>query len=337
MAELLSVNDREERRTLVVEGGSIVYQRDTQDVWISLAAAEPTMAPTMTRLTDMPEAKEQHGFEECGGLLYAACGITTGTVHSKTLYAYDPITDSWSRKADAPIAVQSPVLRAVEGRLYLIGGYDSYIPLKYNTCYAYDPGTDSWNRKADMPTAREDMASAVVGGKIYVFGGLTNPGHVFVLSIDVYDAHTDSWTTRTWSTPRALGDFGASYSGKVYLVGGTGDMSQYPDDLSVDGTVLVYDPADNTWERKADVPIPGCYREIEELCGKLYAVSGVTVNTTTYTGAVLMYDPVGDSWSTLPLVACAARGVAMTKYGGSLFYAGGYNGEFLSSMYKITV
>lgn len=126
------------------------------------------------RLADMPEGLEQHGFEELNGLLYVVGG-RSDTDHSNRTYAYDPASNTWSRKADLPpdvVGVQSPVLRAVNGKLYLIGGHNSQIHETFNRTFEYNPATNNWIEKAPMPTIREDMASAVVNEKIYVMGGL---------------------------------------------------------------------------------------------------------------------------------------------------------------------
>jgi N-acetylneuraminic acid mutarotase len=186
-----------------------------------------------------------------------------------------------------------------------------------------------------MPTAREDAASAVVGGKIYVFGGLTNPGHTFAASIDIYDPASNTWETRSWAMPRALGDSGVAHNGKIYLIGGTADMSHYPTDLRASSETSVYDPATGTWTTGAVVPVPACYREIEELGGRLYAMSGTTQTVTTYTSDAIIYDPVTDVWDVLPDLVYAARGAGLTKCGNSLYLSGGFNGAYLNWLYRV--
>ena len=197
------------------------------------------------RLKDMPEPREQHGFEALNGILYVVCGQSAPRTHKRDVYAYNINTNTWTTKAPAPIALQSPVLRAVNGKLYLIGGYDSTIPLKYDTTFEYDPAADAWTRKANMPTAREDMASAVVDGRIYIFAGITNPGLEITAAVEVYDPVTDTWQFKTkMPNPRCLGDFGCAYNGTVYLVSGTDNLEGYGSTLFPGTRVDQYQPSD---------------------------------------------------------------------------------------------
>ena len=290
------------------------------------------------RLPDMPEAKEQFGFEELNGVLYAVCGVTTGAIHSQTLYAYNVNSGIWTRKTDAPIPLQSPVFRAAGGKLYLIGGYNSYIPLKYNTCYEYDPAYDSWAQKANMPTAREDAMSAVVDDKIYVFGGVTNPAHTMTRAVEWYDPSIDMWTVED-DIPenKALGDQGVTYNGKIYLISGTADMATYSYNLRANTRVMEYDPVTQSWTYRTEAPWAKCYGEVEEIGGKLYFIGGCHVKPAEYTPVDEVYDIASDSWESDSSMAYQARAIGLAKYNGCLYVAGGFNGVFLSKFYRLTV
>jgi N-acetylneuraminic acid mutarotase len=74
------------------------------------------------------------------------------------IYAYEPKTDSWTKK---PSAVHS-AMGTIDGRLYY----------QNNGVFAYDPENDSVTACGpSMPTARVEWASVAVNGRIYVFGG----------------------------------------------------------------------------------------------------------------------------------------------------------------------
>jgi N-acetylneuraminic acid mutarotase len=286
------------------------------------------------RLADMPQAREQHGFEQLNGILYVVGGM--GSSHEEnTVYAYDVSTDTWTTKAPVPVALQSPVLRAVNGKLYLIGGYDSTIPLKYNTTYEYDPVANTWTRKANTPTAREDMASAVIDGKIYVFGGITNPGHKITPAVEVYDPATDAWETKNnMPNPRCLGDFGCAYNGKIYLVSGTDTMKGYKYRLYPSMRVDEYNPATDTWTQKANIPTGRCYKEVEELNGLLYVVSGATASVKNHTYSTEVYNVSNNSWSVGPNTPYSARGAGLAKYDGKIYFCGGFSGRALKRLYS---
>lgn len=288
------------------------------------------------RLKDMPEPREQHGFEALNGKLYVVCGQNAPYTHRNSVFQYDISTDTWATKTPAPIALQSPILRAVNNKLYLIGGYDSTIPLKYDTTFEYDPAADTWTRKASMPTAREDMASAVVDDKIYIFAGITNPALEITAAVEVYDPSTDSWQIRAqMPNPRCLGDFGCAYNGAIYLVSGTDNLDGYDAVLHPKTRVDRYNPADNTWTPRADIPTPRCYKEVEELNGRLYVVSGATESIKHHTRKMEVYDIARDTWMAGPDAPYAARAAGLTKHNGKIYLSGGFSsGQYLKSLYS---
>jgi len=301
--------------------------------------------PEWSELSPCPEAKNQFGFESCGGLLYAVCGLTTGSVHSKTTYAYDPDSDSWESVADAPHEVQSPVVRSVNGKLYLIGGYRSDLGLKYDNCYEYDPDTDVWAEKTPAPIAFEDAYAVVMDEKIYVFGGLTNPGHNLIPYIQVYDPSNDSWAQIDWLTPRALGDGSVTINnnGMALIISGTDDMGGYPGDIRAITSVLKYRSVDDNWSALSSVPVARTYHEAEEVDGVVYTLGGVRVDLTDFLDTELLYDVDLNKWSTsrpsFLVDAGGITGAGMAKQNSTVYFCGGYhyNGtsfEFLSGLYS---
>ncbi|MDP6597310.1 MAG: kelch repeat-containing protein, partial [Candidatus Poribacteria bacterium] len=103
---------------------------------------------------------------------------------------YDPVTDTWTRKADMSIARSSMASAVVDGKIYVIGGATNIDNMVLNTVEVYDPVTDTWAKKADMPTARWEPSAVVVGGKIYVIGGNIRPpfqNSAKVAIVEVYD------------------------------------------------------------------------------------------------------------------------------------------------------
>jgi len=297
--------------------------------------------PSATRLEDIPEPKEQHGFEVLDGILYAVAGVTTGEVHSKTMYAFDPSTGHWTQKTDAPIAVQSPNFRAVGSKLYLIGGYRSDLVQYYDTVYEYNPSTDSWTPKTSMPVTREDAGSAVIGDKIYIFGGITSPPHTLIPYVDIYDPSLDSWETRrAWASPRCLGDFACAYvyNGKIYIVSSTDDMSGYSSDLKATTNVYEYDPDLDTFTAKSSCAIAVCYKEVAEVDGILYMISGATLSTVIYALIDQVYDVAKNSWKSRPVSGYSARGIGCLSYNKNIYFCGGFDNEtgYLDYLYRLT-
>jgi len=84
------------------------------------------------------------------------------------LQVYDPESDAWSRIASMPTPRSGACAAVVDGRLYVIGGYDD---TALNVVEAYDPLLDSWTTLSPMNAARSGSVAGVLLGSIYVFGG----------------------------------------------------------------------------------------------------------------------------------------------------------------------
>lgn len=288
------------------------------------------------RLLDLPVARNQHGFEECGGKLYAVAGELSAGV-TNTVYEYDPVGNTWTSKTNLPISVQSPILRAVSGKLYLIGGLNNSTSTHYATVYEYDPVANTWTAKTSAPTAREDMGSAVHDGKIYVFGGLKPPGNTVTKVLEIYDPVADSWSVGADMPDfKQLGDFGASYNGKIYAVGATNTMTGYPN-LTPVTTVYEYDPIGDSWATLASIPVSTCYKEVVELSGKLYVVSGCTSSTTTYTAATYSYNIATNQWTQEVDAPFGARGIGLATYSGNIYSCGGFNNGAVKHLYRLVL
>ncbi len=84
---------------------------------------------------------------------------------------YDPVTDTWTRKASMPTGRADLSTPVVDGKIYAIGGTTTIGGAGFPTVEVYDPSTDTWEKKANMPTGRHGLSTGVVDGKIYAIGG----------------------------------------------------------------------------------------------------------------------------------------------------------------------
>jgi N-acetylneuraminic acid mutarotase len=194
----------------------------------------------------MPTTRFGHATSVVDGKIYAIGGGGSSALWGSfrhAVEAYDPITDTWSRKADMPTARIFFSTSVVDGKIYAIGGA-LVTKAGLSTVEVYDPSTDTWTTKTPMPTARHAHASAVVDGKIYVIGGGPEGGHLHAgpdgLSVvEVYDPAMDTWTTIA-DMPEPRGLLSASaVGGKIYAFGGkTTTKDPHPPGLP---TVYEYD------------------------------------------------------------------------------------------------
>ena len=168
------------------------------------------------------------------------------------------------------------VTGVVNGKIYVIGGESSLGASARATVEEYDPATDTWSQKADMPTPRTRSAASVVDGKIYVFGGGRGGGSSYPVmsTVEAYDPATDTWTRKA-DMPSAKELLTTSVvGGKIYAIGGQQEYAAVRDVFS---TVDMYDPATDTWMRRADAPLPRKVHSASVLNDIIYVFGGRNV------------------------------------------------------------
>lgn len=163
--------------TAIVNGK--IYAIGGAQVVNSLAVVEEydPDTDTWTRKADMPTARQWFYTGVLNGKIYAIGGAFGNAGNDKRLAAveeYDPITDTWTKKADLPMQRCAFCVNVVNGKLYIIGGLTDFGVDDVATIKEYDPITDTWIKKANMPTARCSMSSTVIGDRIYLVGGNYN-------------------------------------------------------------------------------------------------------------------------------------------------------------------
>lgn len=296
-----------------------------------------------TKETNMPGLLQQHGFEAdpCTGKLYAVCGGTDVLTDSNANYEYDIATKVWVAKTPAPICVQSPVWRYANGAFHLIGGRRLSAPAAYNnTCWKYTPANDNgtptepnascWVQEANMPSKREDMGSAVIDDNIYVFGGIVE-GSVSKV-VEMFDPKINTWTSKgnNMADNRLLGDFSCSYKGKGYLVSATNTLVGYSN-LTPVTSVLEYNSLDDSYKTLAVIPYGVCYKEVEEVNGRIYSISGANTTSTSGFAGNQIYNIEENIWDfNGPVLTRGTEvgqiGAGVTKYNDVIYVCGGYAG-----------
>ena len=140
---------------------------------------------TWERKADMPTARAGVSTLVVDGKIYAIGGgkgkksqVGAGWVHSgkllPTIEMYDPVTDTWTQKADLPVPrCSSNSTCIVDGKIYIIGGVAANRKQgRLDSVDVYDPATDTWTEAKSMNHARAGASVSVVNGKIYVMGGV---------------------------------------------------------------------------------------------------------------------------------------------------------------------
>jgi RNA polymerase sigma factor (sigma-70 family) len=186
-----------------------------------------------TRKADMPRPRTHLTTCALNGKIYAIGGYLTpdkNAPQSKVVEEYDPVKDTWTRKADMPTPRSCLGAVAMSGRIYAIGG-----TLTWNNgpdlsvVEEYDPVTDTWSKKADMLFPRWGVSAVALDGKIYAIGGIDNPpGPAKSFHPpEVYDPATDTWTELPDMHFRRKHPSSVAVNGKIYVFGGS-DENKLP-------------------------------------------------------------------------------------------------------------
>jgi N-acetylneuraminic acid mutarotase len=230
---------------------------------------------TWTQKADMPTKRYHVSTAVVDGKIYAIGGNTKHTrlrgmegTPLPTVEVYDPQTDTWTARADAPLDIDGSSASVVDGKIYVFGNW--VVPRATTTVLMYDPATDSWSDKAEMPSARAELTTSVVHGKIYAMGGVQGLDAAAAYSVDEYDPATDTWTIKA-NIPKFMVTSSVVVDGQINLFGGsTGDWLH-------EGAyrfVYRYEPATDTWTKLEDMPFVRMGHGAAAVDGKVYLFGG---------------------------------------------------------------
>lgn len=232
---------------------------------------------TWSAKTPVPTGRvEAAGVIAVGGLIYVISGLCRSTcspnVMTNAVEVYDPAANTWSVKAPIPTARNRAGVVALNGKIYVIGGYViSPSAGPFNTVEVYDIATNSWTTRAAMPTAREGLLAIAVREKIYAIGGLTSPrdGSSATNAVEVYDPATDSWSIGLAPMPTARG----LIMGDV-LCGDTAFVVGGFDGTGARNVNEAYFPATNGWTRHAAMPTARAEGGAAVVGNTIYVIGG---------------------------------------------------------------
>jgi hypothetical protein len=112
----------------------------------------------------------------------------------------------------------------------------------------------------------------------------------------------------------------STVNGKIYAIGGSRGGSQWYLGLS---TVEEYDPATDTWTRKADMRTGRTYFSTSAVNGKIYAIGGVTTGNNSQLASVEEYDPATDTWTPKAAMPTARSAFSASAANGKIYAIGG--------------
>jgi len=282
----------------------------------------------------------------------AMLAVIVASVASITIAHAQMPTSPWKKGAPFPVPDEELYGVAVNGKLYVIGGWDD--GKAAGVTYEYDPTTDKWTKKQPMPKPAHHAALAAANGKIYVMGGFVAPSDTALplgaawQPIDnawQYDPATDSWKSLPPVPTKRGSAVAVEAGGKIYTIGGATTMegrvindsngrleSKDPFFTAFGPSRVlsvneVYDPATNRWETRKSMSVPRNHAFSAAVNGKIYVIGGRTgqgfILTATNTDVVEEYDPLSDSWNAPKERMPTARSGGVTGTDGRFIYVAG--------------
>jgi N-acetylneuraminic acid mutarotase len=262
-------------------------------------------------------ARRRMGFEK----LYIVGGFA-GSGALATFYRYDSMANAWEAMAPMSTARYDSAAAAVDGKLYVMGGYDDD-GNALSSVERYDLAKNAWEAVAPMSTARYDPAAAVVDGKLYVMGGYGDGNAIS--SVERYDLANNAWEAVAPISMARNDSAAAVVDGKLYVMGG------YDDDGNALSSVERYNPANNAWEAVAPMSTARYDPAAAVVDGKLYVMGGYDDGNAL--SSVERYDLANNAWEAVAPMSMARYDSAAAVVGGKLYVMGGMAaGNALSSV-----
>jgi hypothetical protein len=254
-AESASFTDPATGRTTLFVIGGRVDRRNYKNVLRTVRAYDLSTNAWRTRAQLPIRLTGANGAVVINGRIYVAGGVTSffdslkgwrgRTV--KSLYAYDPATDRWSRLRDLPYASAYGISGTHGGQLYAAVFCDDVAVCGDGELLRYNPPTNRWRILSRTPHSPAFAGGGLVNGKFYLVDMDGN--------VDVYDVAANRWTTGP-AAPFSRAPYvpcpsaTATLQARIYLVGchAAGDFTGiHP--------MLVFDPATGGWSEAAAPPI----------------------------------------------------------------------------------
>ena len=167
------------------------------------------------------------------GLVYAVGGLN-GYENLSTIERYDPALNSWKYCPPMKYAVSNPGVCALNGHLYVIGGY---IYNEESECHnvtdlfqVFNPNTNKWKELKQLRSARSGSSACAFNSKLYCIGGWESSS-TFLNLVDCYDPMLDKWETCPSMISMRYKPGVSILNNRIYICGGETLFNYYHDSI----------------------------------------------------------------------------------------------------------
>lgn len=259
----------------------------------------------------MLEARAAHAVIGTGSAIYALAGTGPN----------GPVLDverfdghRWRSETRLPGAgLNAPAAVMLDGRIYLIGGFNTTSNVPTSEVRTYDPVSRTWGIAEPLPAPRGGHAAAVLDGRIHVVGGGNSESTLADHS--VFDPVTNRWSALA-PLPRAQGSPAlVAFDGKLYAIGGRSGLADF-------GEVYIYDAAADRWEVGPSIEPRGTAGAVV-YCGTIYLFGGESQSRNASLADVFRLDVAHRQWLALPPMPHARNFARAVLFDGSVYVVGG--------------
>jgi N-acetylneuraminic acid mutarotase len=264
------------------------------------ATPDAAVVGSWKRAAPMLHRRSAHAVVSTGAAIYAIGGSgVNGPVLDVERFDGTRWVDETRLPGDG---LNAPAAAFLNGRIYVIGGFEALGNRPTDKMLIYDVASRSWSEGPSLPAPRGGHAAVVLGGKIHVLGGGNSQSTIAAHS--VFDPATSKWSELK-RVRRAKGSVAAVvFAGRIVAVGGRSGSFDF-------GDVDVYDAARNAWSRGPRIGARGTsgaavYR------GGLYVFGGESQIQAKTLSAVMRLASLRSTWrrvSKLPTARNYARAV----------------------------
>ena len=227
------------------QSGSVQRLHLSTGVWEELAGVEPVQSPAV-----VGDGKYLY---KIGGLkALNAAGQPTELRSLAEVERFDPGRNRWEPIPSLPEPRSSHQAVVVDGKLYVVGGWELVGGMNDNTWKStmlvadLKQPTLTW-QSVEVPFQVRAMAVTALGRGIYVLGGLSPEGGTD--RVHRFDIATGKWSDGQSLPEENLTTRAAVYKGRLYANGADGHVYRLSDD-------------ELRWERTGSVAFPRLFHEM---------------------------------------------------------------------------
>ncbi|MEM7155285.1 MAG: DUF6519 domain-containing protein [Myxococcota bacterium] len=193
----------------------------------------------------MPALRRAFGLTACRGRIFVIGGVDDRGRRVDTVFAYDPSADQWETRAPLPRERSHLGATDVDGKIYAVGGIESFLWLferASDRLDIYDPEHDRWSEGPTAPHRRSELGVATLGSQVHAVGGSRRSWgkDQETDTHQIYDVARKTWVEGEPLPLRVAAMAVAVHHGHLQVVGGRNRRGWL-------ARANAYDPAFATW------------------------------------------------------------------------------------------